>query len=227
MDLQVLQKMETIFTFDIVETHSFMIHPNTEVRYISKDKGYGVVATAFIPKGTITWVLDELDRVFSQNSIEKMKPIFQNILDTYTFRDHLGQYILCWDNARYVNHSFNSNCMTTAYDFEIAIRDIFPGEELTDDYGYLNIPEPFHAVPEKGSRRRIVKPDDLVHFHKTWDKKLNNAFRFFNQVEQPLSTLVDPDILEKARRIAEGKEQMDSILNCFYDPAKFIGDHSR
>ncbi len=44
-----------------------MIHPHTEIKFINKEVGYGVVATDFIPKGTITWVLDKLDREFTQN----------------------------------------------------------------------------------------------------------------------------------------------------------------
>ena len=112
-----------------------MIHPDTELRFISNEIGYGVVATKFIPAGTVTWVLDQLDREFTPLELQQMAPIYQNILDTYTFRNNKGNYILCWDNGRYVNHSFNSNCLTTAYDFEIAIRDIHPGEQLTDDYG--------------------------------------------------------------------------------------------
>lgn len=193
-----------------------MIHPHTEVRFISNDKGYGLVATHFIPKGTITWVMDELDRVYTSEEINAMPALFQEILDTYTFRDQRGNFILCWDNARYVNHSFRSNCMTTAYDFEIAIRDIHPGEELTDDYGYLNIPRPFEALPERGVRRRVVNTDDLLHFHKSWDRKLQSAFKQFNQVEQPLSSLLRADVLSKARNIAAGQEKMDSILNCLY-----------
>ncbi len=193
-----------------------MIHPNTEVRFISNDKGYGLVATQFIPKGTITWVMDELDRVFTASEIAAMPEVFKDIIDTYTFRDQKGNFILCWDNARYVNHSFRSNCMTTAYDFEIAIRDIQPGEELTDDYGYLNITEPFHALPERGVRRKVVRPDDLLHFHKTWDRKLLSAFKRFNDVDQPLGSLLRQDVMHKSQAIAAGKEKMDSILNCLY-----------
>ena len=58
--------------------------------------------------------------------LEFDKP-YQDILDFYAYRNASGNYILCWDHARFVNHSFNSNCLTTAYDFEIAIRDIQPG----------------------------------------------------------------------------------------------------
>ena len=41
-----------------------MIHPSTELKYVSPEIGIGVVATEFIPKGTITWALDPLDQVF-------------------------------------------------------------------------------------------------------------------------------------------------------------------
>ncbi|MGB5273326.1 MAG: SET domain-containing protein, partial [Flavobacteriaceae bacterium] len=152
-----------------------MIHPNTELKFISREVGYGVVATEFIPAGTITWVLDKLDREFTPSAFEAMSPIYQNILDTYTYRNSDGNFVLCWDLGRYVNHSFNSNCLTSAYDFELAIRDIQPGEQLTDDYGYLNIPQPFRGVDE-GTKRKIVYPDDLLRYYKTWDKKLMGVF---------------------------------------------------
>ena len=99
-----------------------MIHPKTELKYISEAVGYGVVATEFIPAGTITWVLDKLDREFNPVEFESMEPLYQNILDIYTYRNNKGNHVLCWDNGRYVNHSFNSNCLSTAYDFEIAIE---------------------------------------------------------------------------------------------------------
>lgn len=119
-----------------------MIHPKTELKFISNKIGYGVVATEFIPAGTITWALDDLDREFSPSKLKKMDPLYQSILETYCYRNKKGNFVLCWDYGRYVNHSFKSNCLSTAYDFEIAIRDIRPGEELTDDYGYLNVSEP-------------------------------------------------------------------------------------
>ena len=112
-----------------------MIHPKTELRLISDEIGYGVVAKEFIPAGTITWALDELDREFTPEHVKKMNPFYQNILETYCYRNNKGNLVLCWDYGRYVNHSFKSNCLSTAYDFEIAIRDIEAGEELTDDYG--------------------------------------------------------------------------------------------
>lgn len=193
-----------------------MIHPKTELKLINNEIGYGVVATDFIPAGTITWVLDKLDREFSPTDLQAMEPIYQNILDTYTFRNNKGNFVLCWDNGRYVNHSFNSNCLTTAYDFEIAVRDIHPGEQLTDDYGYLNIPYPFRAADE-GTKRKIVYPNDLVKYYKVWDKKIQKVFGKINLNEQPLKGLIKDELWNKIQNIIEGKEPMESILNNYYD----------
>ncbi|MGI8892395.1 MAG: SET domain-containing protein [Bacteroidia bacterium] len=200
-----------------------MLHPHTEIKFISHEIGYGVVATRFIPKGTITWVQDKLDRTFTPDEIDKLDDLYKDIMTKYTYRDNRGNFVLCWDNARFINHSFNSNCITSAYEFEIAVRDILPGEELTDDYGYLNVTEPFDALPEKNSRRRTVQPDDLVHFHPVWDKKLESAFKFLHSVEQPLQVIMDTEKWNKSLRISQGKEKMDSILTCYFDPVKQNG----
>jgi hypothetical protein len=193
-----------------------MLHPDTELRFISDAIGYGVVATRPIPKGTITWAMDEFDQRFSPDAVERMSPTYKSIVDKYTFRDNQGDYVLCWDHARFINHSFRANCITTAYDFELAVRDIRVGEELTDDYGFLNIDEPFDCQPERGTRRTRVKPDDLLRSHKKWDRLLAEAFRSFADVDQPLLAMLPEDNRRKAFGIAGGTEQMDSILTCYY-----------
>lgn len=197
-----------------------MIHPDTELRFISKEKGYGVVALKFIPKGTITWACDIFDQVFTPAEVAAMDKRHQKIVDTYCYRDHDGNEILCWDNARFVNHSFHSSCITTVYNFELAVRDIHPREELTDDYGYLNVDYPLDFLPEPGTMRRQVRPDDLLHFYEGWDAQLKEAFKYFNEVEQPLAWLIEPQYRDKVRAIAAGKAEMDSILGCYYDPHK-------
>lgn len=196
-----------------------MIHPHTELQFINKEIGYGVVATQRIPAGTITWVLDSLDREFTPLEIQELDPLYQQILDIYTFRNNQGNHVLCWDNGRYVNHSFNANCLTTAYDFEIAIRDIEIGEQLTDDYGYLNISEPFRASDE-GTKRKTVYPDDLVKYYKVWDQKIAKVFPKLTQLEQPLSHLIPKHTWETVTSVIAGKENIQSILNNYYDPSK-------
>lgn len=193
-----------------------MIFPKTELRFISKEIGYGVVATEFIPKGTITWVLDDLDREFTPKKVAKLAPNYQEILNTYTFRNNKGNFVLCWDFGRYVNHSFNSNCISTAYDFEVAVRDIYPGEQLTDDYGYLNIQEPFEAVDE-GTDRKIVYPDDLKKYYQEWDEKVKAVFHLIPQVYQPLNEYISEKLWKKINKIAQDQSKMKSILTCYYE----------
>lgn len=199
-----------------------MIHPDTELRFINDKIGHGVVATKFIPKGTITWVLDKLDRIFTPDQIRQMDKMYQEVMDKYTYRNPEGNYVFCWDNARFINHSANANCITTAYEFEIAIRDIQPGEELTDDYGYLNLDEPFEVVPEPGSNRNVVYPDDLLRYYPVWDEKLLNAFPNLLQVNQPLFHILSKTVQQKATSIARGEKKMDSILNCYYKNGSVI-----
>lgn len=192
-----------------------MIHPHTELRFISDEIGHGIVATQFIPKGTITWVQDKLDMVYTQAQVDEMTDYYKNIIDYYTFRNQKGDHILCWDLAKYVNHSFKSNCLTTPYDFEIAIRDILPGEELTDDYGYLNIAKPF--IPkDEGTERKVVYPDDLLNYHKQWDKAIADAFQYIGSIKQPLFNLLPEKTIQTIEKIKKGVKPLDSILICYF-----------
>ncbi len=192
-----------------------MIHPNTTLKFINKEKGYGVFATAFIPKGTMVWVQDKLDRVFDESEVLQLGENYSELIETYCFQNAEGAYVLCWDHGRFINHSFKSNCLSTAYDFELAISDIEAGEELTDDYGYLNIKKAFKGINE-GTRRKFVYPDDTLKYYKSWDKKLMSAFSKFNIVDQPLMNFLDPVTAELASRIGKGQAKMRSIKYLHY-----------
>lgn len=199
-----------------------MLHPDIEVRWISKEIGCGIVATRDIPKGTVTWVMDPLDRLFSPQQVAAFPDCCRETLYKYSYRNRHGDYVFCWDNTRFMNHSFTPNCITTAYGFELAVRDIAEGEELTNDYGSLNILEPFQACDE-GTQRKIVYPDDLARHYKQWDEKLEEAFGSVYLVEQPLRELLTDDQWETAGHIAGKRAPMDSILNCLHRPAVTVG----
>ncbi len=192
-----------------------MIHPDTEVRFIDKNKGYGLFAVSFIACGTITWCLDALDREIQPTELACYDAVYQEILLKYSFRNRRGNYIFCWDNCRYTNHSFRANCCLTPYEFQIAIRDIQPGEEITDDYGYLNIIEPFEADAEGGDRT-VVYPDDLLRFAEKWDGQLVAAFPRMMQVVQPLQKFLPGKTWETIQAIDQGKIKPLSISTCYY-----------
>ena len=191
-----------------------MIHPHTKVKFINHDVGNGLVATKLIPKGTITWIMDPLDRIFTPDEFYIIPHLYQEILETYTFRNNCGQLVLCWDNGKYVNHSFKSNCLTTAYDFEIAIRDIQPGEELTDDYGYLNVTTPFKGA-EEGTKRKYVYPDDLLKYHPIWDKAISKVFPLILTLDQPLWNYLPAHLKTLIKNIVAGEKTLASI-KCNY-----------
>lgn len=195
-----------------------MMHPHTAIRFISEKIGHGVVALSDIPAGTITWVQDGLDRVLAPSKVAELGDLYAKTLDTYCFRNGRGDWILCWDHARFVNHSFRSNCMTTAFEFEIAIRDIAAGEELTDDYGYLNVIRPFEAIDE-GVGRTTVYPDDLTRFYRGWDQQLRDVWPNIPNVEQPLRSLIDHDLWGQVVSIAHDPARMPSILQCYFNDA--------
>lgn len=192
-----------------------MIHPDTEVKYISSQVGYGLVATKFIPKGTITWVQDDLDQIFTRDKVKNLNPFIKDYLDKYSFTNKNGDMVLCWDNGKYVNHSFKPSCFSTPYDFEIAIRDIYPGEELTDDYGYLNVEVSFDVVDE-GTDRKTVFPDDIVTFHKEWDALIKENAPGVLKVDQVLRALIPQKTWEEFVNAIHNPEQMRSILECHY-----------
>lgn len=193
-----------------------MIHPDTEVRFIDNQKGYGLFAIELIPCGTITWSFDPLDREIKPAEMDGYDSLYQEILLKYSFRNKRGNYIFPWDNCRYTNHSFKANCCLTPYEFEIATRDIRPGEELTDDYGFLNIIEPFEADSEGGDRT-VVYPDDLLHFSQRWDRQLEMAFPKLMQVQQPLQKFLPPETWKTLLAIHHGKIKLQSIKGCYYD----------
>ncbi|MBY8963033.1 SET domain-containing protein [Flavobacterium sp. D11R37] len=192
-----------------------MIHPDTELRFINNIVGYGVVAKKFIPKGTITWVQDDLDSVYTDAALSKINPLMHSYIETYSFTNGRGEKVLCWDIAKYVNHSFNPSCMSTAYDFEIAIRDIHPGEQLTDDYGYLNVSEPFEAEDE-GTARKVVYPDDLLKYHDIWDKAIQDNLHKIQEVAQPLQKFIPANLWEEFSKVLAGQQPLKSIKSCYF-----------
>lgn len=192
-----------------------MIHPDTEVRFISKEKGYGLVATKLIPRGTITWVQDDLDQIFTRDQIASLNPFIKKHLDTYSFTNKNGEMVLCWDNGKFVNHSFKPSCFSTPYDFEIAIRDIYPGEELTDDYGYLNVETPFEVIDENTARKTVF-PDDILNFHEEWDALIKENAAKVLEVEQSLLELIPKKTWNEFVNAIHNPNQMRSILECHY-----------
>lgn len=168
-----------------------MLHPKTELRFISPEVGYGVFATTLLPKGTITYIKDSLELEVSPTAYLLHPPAMQEVIEKYSYTDERGYRIISWDFAKYINHCCNCNSMSTGYGFEIALRDIQAGEEITDEYGIFNLTETMELICNKGVCRKVLRPEDFDILYPEWDRKLQDAFQFFQQVEQPLIGFLD------------------------------------
>jgi hypothetical protein len=98
-----------------------MLHPDTELRPVSEAVGLGVFATRPIPRGTIVWVLDDLDQRLGSARLAKLGPRYEAALERYGYVDARGGYVLCWDLARWVNHACDANVRSPGWEIDVAV----------------------------------------------------------------------------------------------------------
>lgn len=102
--------------------------------------GFGVFAVAPIAKGTAVWRFEPgLDMEFAPDVMERLPEHVRTFFAHYGYLDrYLNRLILCFDDARFVNHSDMPNVGTDyardPHGLDVALRDIAAGEELTMDY---------------------------------------------------------------------------------------------
>ena len=174
-----------------------MIHPDTELRFVSPEIGHGVFATRRIPKGTITWGLCHFDHVLTPARRLELPPAYAEIILNYSYMTAQGDAVLCWDIGRYVNHSCDPASLSLSDEMEIAVRDIRPGEQLTDDYGMLNIVVDLHCRCGSPNCRGTVRGDDVLRMGGKWEARIREAFALAPRVPQPLLPLLrNPRALE-------------------------------
>ena len=179
-----------------------MLLIETELKHINDEVGAGVFATKRIPKGTIVWVQDPMDQVFPPEKLEEMHPLLRAGVERYAYGDHHGNMVLCWDLARFFNHCCESTCLGLDFPFEIVVRDIEAGEELTDDYGtfYMNETEGFECRCGTESCRGGVGPQDREKMMSLWKTQLREALAHVHEVPQPLLDFLPEGVLEETLR---------------------------
>ena len=174
-----------------------MIHPDVNLRFINREMGYGIFANKFIPKGTITYVQDDLEIIVKEQDFQQYTSILKNEVEKYSYINANGERILSWDLSKYVNHSCNPNTMSTGYGFEIAIKDIFVGEQLTDEYAIFNLIADMPCDCGSVNCRAKIKADDFEKLHHKWDELLKPAVLNLKSVAQPLFSILDQNTVEE------------------------------
>jgi hypothetical protein len=167
-----------------------MIHPDTELRFKNPQIGYGVFATRFIPRGTIVWTLCEFDIRIPEPALSNYATAYRDIIDRYAYVDAAGDRILCWDHGRFVNHSCDPAMLSVGPAIEIAARDLQPGDELTCEYGTLNLVEPLQCNCGAATCRGTIGADDVLQLWPALDEGTRRALAQADAVAQPLMPFV-------------------------------------
>ena len=107
----------------------------------SKVEGIGLFADQYIPKGTAIWKFQAgFDLKITASELSKLsEPARKQFLKYAYLNQKTKHYILCFDDARFLNHSEKPNCIESqVFDgqegVDIAAKDIQLSEELTCDY---------------------------------------------------------------------------------------------
>ncbi len=190
-----------------------MIHPNAELRFISQAIGYGVFATVDIPEGTITYVKDSLEMVISPTDYLMHAEPMKEVIDKYSYIDENGNRIVSWDFAKYVNHCCDCNSISTGYGFEIAVRDIQRGEQITDEYGIFNLDREMTVICGQQNCRNVIKPDDFDNYYKDWDNKIRKSISKLFSVEQPLIPFIEETTRQELNEFFNNPELYKSVYS--------------
>lgn len=187
-----------------------MMHPHTRVQPISDQIGVGVVATHFIPAGTAVYQTDGLDLRIAPNDPRLFDPALSELIECYSYLDPDGTRVVCWDIGKYVNHACTPNTLTTGYGFQIALQDLQPGDEITDDYGiYTDSFGPL--LCNEPTCRGHIRSSDFLELVPMWDRKLRPALKQFFNVDQPLMHLIEKRMLRNLRRFVQTGQDYRSI----------------
>lgn len=181
-----------------------MLISSAVLNWISNDKGYGLFAKEFIPKGTITFVNDHLDVILNPKDPRNLKEPFRSILDKYAYNSPLGDLVLCWDFGKYMNHCCWANTLSTGYGFDIAVNDIQPGEEITTDYGTISTGHFMVLNCEKENCRKGIDIENFDECAKNWDKLIKDALTQTRRTPQPLWNIIPEDVLKRLNRFLDG-----------------------
>ena len=188
-----------------------MIHPNTRLQFINPTIGYGVFATADIPEGTIVYVKDSLELVITPQDYAGHGPEMREVVDKYSYIDENGNRIVSWDFAKYVNHCCDCNTISTGYGFEMAIRPIKAGEQITDEYGIFNLDVEMDLECKRPGCRKRIGPGDFDKYYEVWDEKIRRSIPRLFAVDQPLLPYLTPDTRSDLDRLEANKDAYRSV----------------
>lgn len=101
-------------------------------------QGIGLFANEFIPAGTKMWEISGFDIVVDEENFKSLPLTEEQLkyIKRYIYFNN-GYWIYCGDDAKFTNHSNDPNTIVSFAE-QTALKDIYPGEEITCDYHVLD-----------------------------------------------------------------------------------------
>jgi len=108
--------------------------------YIDKSgiEGIGLYSAEFIPQGTKMWEISGTDILMTDEDFKNIPLTDDQLkyLKRYIYFNN-GYWIYCGDDAKFTNHSTDPNT-TIGFNEQYALKDIYPGDEITCNYHELD-----------------------------------------------------------------------------------------
>jgi hypothetical protein len=143
----------------------------------------GIFAKNFIKKGEVVSIFG--GRIISEEDYTRFLKNNKKYFRNYPIKITESFYIINSKNelnkADYFNHSCDPNCGIKGQILMVAMRDIFPGEELTYDYSMTDGDQDDYLECKCGQKncRKIIKGTDWKNFY--LQKKYKGFFAFHIQ----------------------------------------------
>lgn len=101
----------------------------------SRIAGVGLFSAVDLEQGTRIWgFTDGIDWRIDPVEFGLFPEPYRSKLEHYIYQEESGAYILCGDNAKFMNHDPEPNCSDKDPEFTVTIRPVRAHEELTCNY---------------------------------------------------------------------------------------------
>jgi hypothetical protein len=106
---------------------------------------------------------DGVDWRISPEELEGFPEPYRSRLRHYVYEEEDGSFVLCGDNAKFMNHADAPNCDDPEGAYTVTNRPVRAGEELTCDYRAFDRESRmrgslFTAIESDGSGNGVVRP---------------------------------------------------------------------
>lgn len=102
--------------------------------------GVGLFAAVDLPAGQVIWEFTEgVDWRIPPHDLDRFPEPYRSRLRHYLYRDETGIFVLCGDNAKFMNHEDEPNCDDSSQLHTVTRRAVRAGEELTCDYRQFDL----------------------------------------------------------------------------------------